>query len=726
MPSNARSRVAQSFDERKAIELEDYTGQPVQEIYGELVFNDEAQRKFLSKDVYKKLRATVDRGEIIDVSIADQVAQGMREWAMEHGASHYTHWFIPMTGGSAEKHDAMLEPQSDGRILMEFTGAQLIQGEPDASSFPSGGLRVTFEARGYTAWDPTSPAFLMKEANGATLYIPTAFMSYTGEALDYKTPLLRSQDAMSDQALRILKMFGNTKSVKVFANVGPEQEYFLIDRKYFEQRPDLIATGRTLFGASPFRGQELEDHYFGSIRERILSFMQDLDRELWRYGIPAKTRHNEVAPAQFEIAPVFEKVSVTCDHNMLLMETLRRVALRHGLVALLHEKPFAGVNGSGKHNNWSMGTNDGENLLNPGHTPHDNAQFLTFLTATIRAVHKYNELMRVGISGAGNDHRLGANEAPPAIISVFLGEQLQDIVEQLIKGGLKKSKAGGMMELGVGTLPPLAMDTTDRNRTSPFAFTGNRFEIRALGSSIPAYLANTILNTAVAESLQYLADKLEKSKGSNFNSALTKLLGETLKEHKAVIFSGNNYSEEWHKEAAKRGLSNLKTTPDALKTMGKKEYKELFKKFLVLNSKEYDSREEIFWERYNKTLNIEALATLDIAKNMIYPAVLRYQGELARSIVATKQVTGKGQPGAESVLDMIAGGSQDLYEAIKALGEAHAATEAISSPEKQGFAYKDNIIPAMKAVRDVADKLETMVADDLWPLPKYREMLFQY
>jgi len=592
--SSPRKKIALSIGNETA-PVENYKSEPGSAIYGSLVFNDTAQKQFLSKDVYKKLRATTLRGEPLDPSIADQVAQGMKEWALFHGASHYTHWFIPMTGLSAEKHDTFLEPTAEGSAIAEFDGKTLIKGEPDASSFPSGGTRATFEARGYTAWDPTSPAFIQQEVNGATLTIPTAFVSYTEEALDHKTPLLRSIESLSTQALRLLRIFGNKTAKRVFTTMGPEQEYFLIDRKHYELRPDLIASGRTLFGAAPYRGQELEDHYFGAIRERILAYMMDLDRELWRLGIPSKTRHNEVAPAQFEMAPIFEKSSVAADHNMIVMELMRKVALRHGLVCLLHEKPFAGINGNGKHNNWSMATDEGENLLEPGTTPHENAQFLAFLVATIAAVDKYAELLRIGISGPGNDHRLGANEAPPAIMSVFLGEQLEDIVGQLETGKASSSKKGGVMELGVSTLPPLPKDSTDRNRTSPFAFTGNKFEFRAVGSTAPIYWPNTILNTIVAEAIDRIATKLEK--GGDLNKTLATVLQEEIKEHKKVLFSGNGYSKEWHAEAAKRGLPNLKSTVDALKAMPKKEYKELFAKYKVLNEKEYDAREEIMWER---------------------------------------------------------------------------------------------------------------------------------
>jgi glutamine synthetase len=723
MPS-PRKQIALSIG-KEVPPVEEYKAQPGQSIYGSLVFHDAAQKQFLSKDVYKKLRATTLRGEPLDPSIADQVAQGMKEWALSHGASHYTHWFIPMTGLTAEKHDTFLEPTNEGGSIAEFDGKTLIKGEPDASSFPSGGTRATFEARGYTAWDPTSPAFIQEEVNGATLTIPTAFVSYTGEALDHKTPLLRSIEALSTQALRLLRVFGNKTAKRVFTTMGPEQEYFLIDRKYYELRPDLIAGGRSLFGAPPYRGQELEDHYFGAIRERILAYMMDLDRELWRLGIPSKTRHNEVAPAQFEMAPIFEKSSVAADHNMIVMELMRRIALRHNLVCLLHEKPFAGINGNGKHNNWSMATDEGENLLEPGKTPHENAQFLAFLVAVISAVDKYAELLRIGISGPGNDHRLGANEAPPAIMSVFLGEQLQDIVDQLEKGKASGSKSGGIMELGVTTLPPLPKDATDRNRTSPFAFTGNKFEFRAVGSTAPIYWPNTILNTIVAESIDRVATELEKGKG-NLNETLANVLQKEIKAHKRVLFNGNGYSKEWHAEAQKRGLPNLKSTVDALKVMPKKEYKEVFAKYKVLNEKEYDSREEIMWERYVKVLNIEANATVDIARNQILPAVLGYQSRLAVTIDSTKSLIKSPQKGQNALLENIAKGASDLYEATEKLNELIDKANEGSSLHQVAASLKDSVVPAMLKVRELADWLEGFVDDEAWPLPKYREMLFQY
>ncbi len=721
--SSSRKKIALSIG-KEVSPVENYMTEPGHEIFGSLVFNDQTQQKYLSKDVLKKLRATTIKGEPLDPSIADQVAQGMKEWALEHGASHYTHWFIPLTGLGAEKHDSFLEYAADGGAMAEFSGKTLIKGEPDASSFPSGGTRSTFEARGYTAWDPSSPAFIQKELNGATLTIPTAFVSYTEEALDYKTPLLRSGESLSKQALRLLKLFGNKTAKHVFTNMGPEQEYFLIDRKYYELRPDLIAGGRTLFGAAPYRGQELEDHYFGSIRERILAYMMDLDRELWRLGILSKTRHNEVAPAQFEMAPLYAKSSLAADNNMMVMELMRKVAMRHGLVCLLHEKPFKGINGSGKHNNWSMGTDEGENLLEPGTTPHANAQFLAFLVAIISAVDKYAELLRIAIAGPGNDHRLGANEAPPAIISIFLGEQLQDIIGQLEKGPATSSKSGGTMQLGVSTLPPLPKDATDRNRTSPFAFTGNKFEFRAVGSSAPIYWPNAVLNTIVAESIDRIATELEK--GGDLNKTLATILQREIKEHKKVLFDGNGYAEDWHAEAAKRGLPNLKTTVDALHAMPKKEYKELFSKYKVLSEKEYEAREEITWERYVKVTNIEANATVDIARNLILPAVLSYQNHLAQTISLTQSVSKAGQKGQAALLDEVAKGASDLYEATEALDALLESANGGSSLHQIAASFKDSVIPGMLKVRDIADWLETIVDDSLWPLPKYREMLFQY
>ena len=713
---SARTNAVAAISTQKVDSTENYLEHAGEDIYGSYVFGEEAQRQYLPKPVYKKLRKTIDGLEKFDPSIADAVAQGMKEWAMAHGASHYTHWFVPLTGTTAEKHDSFLNPTGDGQTIAEFSGKVLIQGEPDASSFPSGGIRATFEARGYTAWDVTSPAFLQVEPNGVTLTIPTAFVSYTGEALDQKLPLLRSQEAVAKQAMRVLKWFGNTTTSRVFTTIGPEQEYFLVDRRLAELRSDLLLTGRTLFGAPSPKGQELEDQYFGAIRERVLAFMMDFDRELWRLGIPAKTRHNEVAPAQFELAPMYEATTVGSDHNMIVMTLMRKIALQHGLAALLHEKPFKGVNGSGKHNNWSMATDDGENLLEPGKTPHDNAQFLTFLTAVIRAVSLHADLLRAAVADAGNDHRLGANEAPPAIVSIFLGEQLEDIVEQLLKGPASSSKQGGNLELGVTTLPVLPKDATDRNRTSPFAFTGNKFEFRAVGSSVPIYWPQTVMNTIAAESIGFIADKLDKLKSDDF-AGLTKVLSEVIKEHKSVLFSGNGYSEEWHAEAAKRGLPNNKSTVDALPALQTEKAKKLFAKFAVLNERELESRYEIAYERYVKVQNIEANATVEIAKTQLLPAAVRYLGEMA-SASKSKGVT--------KLADKIAGVTDTLVASIEALEVAQEAAHKAGSLHAEAKAFKEKVIPAQDAVRAAADELETLVADDLWPLPKYRELLFQY
>ncbi|MBX3031673.1 MAG: glutamine synthetase III, partial [Chloroflexi bacterium] len=628
----------------------------------------------------------------------------------------YTHWFVPMTGSTAEKHDSFLAPTGEGRTIAEFSGRNLVQGEPDASSFPSGGIRATFEARGYTAWDVTSPIFLQVEPNGVTLTIPTAFVSYTGEALDHKIPLLRSQEAVGTQALRVLRWFGNTAASRVFTTIGPEQEYFLVDRRLAEQRPDLVLTGRTLFGAASPKGQELEDQYFGPIRERILAYMMDLDRELWRMGVPSKTRHNEVAPAQFEMAPVFEATSVGSDHNMLVMSLMRKIATRHGLMLLIHEKPFAGINGSGKHNNWSMATDDGENLLDPGSDPHESAQFLAFLMAVIRGVDVHADLLRAGIADAGNDHRLGANEAPPAIISIFLGSQLTDVVEQLAAGAAKGSRKGGSVALGVTTLPELAKDATDRNRTSPFAFTGNKFEFRAVGSSAPIYWPQTVLNTAVADSLSKLADDLERLEPGDM-TGLGTILSAMAKEHSKVLFEGNGYSEEWHAEAARRGLPNNRSTVDALPALGTDKAKSVFGRFGVLSERELEARAEVYWERYVKVQDIEASTALDIARTMILPATASYLGQLA----------GAGSSrGVTAIADKVAGLADQLVDAIDALEAAQHAAHEADSVQDEARTFAEQVIPAQNALRDAADALEAIVSDDLWPLPKYRELLFQY
>ncbi len=697
----------------------DYTEHAGAEIFGEYVFHEQAQRQYLPKPIFERLQRTIAGQEPFDSVIADAVAHGVKEWAMAHGATHFTHWFVPMTGSTAEKHDSFLNPTGDGRTIAEFSGKNLMQGEPDASSFPSGGIRATFEARGYTAWDVTSPIFLQVEPNGVTMTIPTAYVSFTGEALDHKIPLLRSQEALGRQALRVLRWFGNTRASRVFTTIGPEQEYFLVDRRLAEQRPDLLLTGRTLFGAASPKGQELEDQYFGPIRQRILAFMMDLDRELWRLGIPAKTRHNEVAPAQFEMAPVFEPTSVGSDHNMLVMSTMRRLAPKHGLAFLIHEKPFAGINGSGKHNNWSMATDDGENLLDPGADPHANAQFLAFLIGVIRAVNEHADILRASIADAGQDHRLGANEAPPAIMSIFLGSQLEDVIAQLEQGAASASKHGGQVELGVTSLPVLPKDATDRNRTSPFAFTGNKFEFRAVGSSAPIYWPQTVLNTAVADSLSKLADELERLPAGDFEG-LTKILSGIVKANKQVLFEGNGYSEEWHAEAARRGLPNNPTTVDALPALTTPKARALFSSFGVLSERELASRVDIAWERYVKVQNIEASCARDIARTMILPAAARYLGELA-----TAGASGASR-GVATACDEVGRLIDGLTEAIDALAEAQHEAHEAGTVEQEARAFVASVIPAQNALREVADELEAVVADDLWPLPKYRELLFQY
>ena len=712
----ARTNAIASIASHRVASTQNYLEQAGQAIYGQYVFNEEAQRQYLAKPIFRKLRQTIDGHEPFDPEIVDAVAHSVKEWAMAHGATHYTHWFVPMTGATAEKHDSFLSPTGEGQTIAEFSGKNLMQGEPDASSFPSGGIRATFEARGYTAWDVTSPIFLQVEPNGVTLTIPTAYVSFTGEALDHKIPLLRSQEALGRQALRVLRWFGNETAQHVFTYIGPEQEYFLVDRLLGKQRPDVVLTGRTLFGAPSPKGQELEDQYFGRIRERILAFMMDLDRELWRMGIPAKTRHNEVAPAQFEMAPVFEPTSVGSDHNMLVMSTMRRLAPQHGLMFLIHEKPFAGINGSGKHNNWSMGTDDGENLLEPGNDPHANAQFLAFLTAVISGVDTHADLLRAAIADAGNDHRLGANEAPPAIISIFLGSQLTDVVAQLANGAASTSSHGGDLELGVTSLPVVPRDATDRNRTSPFAFTGNKFEFRAVGSSAPIYWPQTILNTAVADALSNLADQLEDVEPGDFGG-LTTVLSKLIKAHKKVLFEGNNYSEEWHAEAAKRGLPNNRTTVDALPALTEEKNISVFSRLGVLSERELRARAEILWERYVTVSDIEAACALDMARTMILPAGARYLAELG-AVASSKAVTASA--------DVVASTLDELGDAISKLEAAlHTAHDA-ESVQEEARMFRDEVIPAQAALREVADTLETLVADDLWPLPKYRELLFQY
>ncbi len=714
---SVRSNAIASIAGHRVAQTQKYLEHAGADIYGQYVFHEEAQRQYLAKPIFRKLRRTIEGNEPFDPAIVDAVAHGVKEWAMAHGATHYTHWFVPMTGSTAEKHDSFLTPTGEGRTVAEFSGRNLLQGEPDASSFPSGGIRATFEARGYTAWDVTSPIFLQVEPNGVTLTIPTAYVSFTGEALDHKIPLLRSQEALGTQALRVLRWFGNTTASRVFTNIGPEQEYFLVDRRLAEQRPDLLLTGRTLFGAPSPKGQELEDQYFGPIRERILAFMMDLDRELWRLGIPAKTRHNEVAPGQFEMAPVFEATSVGSDHNMIVMQTMRKLAPQHGLMLLIHEKPFAGINGSGKHNNWSMATDEGENLLDPGNDPHANAQFLAFLLAVIRAVNVHADLLRASIADAGNDHRLGANEAPPAIMSIFLGSQLEDVIAQLEQGAASTSKKGGSVALGVTSLPELPKDATDRNRTSPFAFTGNKFEFRAVGSSAPIYWPQTVLNTAVADSLEELANALDGIEPADFEG-LTSILSGIARGHKQVLFEGNGYSAEWHAEAERRGLPNNKTTPDALPALSTPKAVTLFSKFGVLSERELAARADINWERYVKVGDIEASCALDLARTLILPAVAAYLGRLSPA--------GASSRGIASVCERVAGLADGLVDAITALEHAQHEAHAAGSVQAEARAFVEHVIPAQGSLRDVVDELETLVADDLWPLPKYRELLFQY
>ncbi len=677
------------------------------DFYGEDVFNADAMRTYLPKDICEKLLATIDEGVALDPSIAGDVAHAMKRWAMDRGATHFTHWFQPLTGSTAEKHDSFIEP-SGGKAIMAFSGKNLIVGEPDASSFPSGGLRSTFEARGYTAWDPTSPAFIKRHGNGATLCIPTAFCSYTGEALDKKTPLLRSLQALSKSTRRLMTCF-KAGPKKTTVTLGAEQEYFLIDKRFYLQRPDLYQAGRTIFGATPAKHQQMNDHYFGSIPSRILNFMNDVEKELWKLGIPAKTRHNEVAPAQFELAPLFEEVNLACDHNMLVMETLRNVADRYGLVCLLHEKPFAGVNGSGKHNNWSLSYGKG-NLLNPGKDPHQNAVFLTAICAIMYAVDTHADLLRMTCAGAGNDHRLGAHEAPPAIISIYLGDQLMDVIEQLEQGVPKSSKQAGAMKLGSDTLPPLPRDATDRNRTSPFAFTGNKFEFRAPGSSQSCSEPNVVINTIVAEAFDMISEQLEKLDDKNFHTGLQKILQKIVKEHKRILYNGNGYTEEWVKEAEKRGLPNIRTSMEALKALTKDENIALFEKYGVMNRAEMVSRYEVNVEDYHKRIHIEGEIARDMAKNIILPAVVE---AYSKALKTNEMALNQGFPGLDGY--------------AKSLGEGlNRLTAAIDVMEKSLGGLHEGIVDAIATLRKEVDSLEKIVPDELWPLPKYREMLFIY
>jgi glutamine synthetase len=690
---------------------------PGNQVYGINVFGQAAQRTHLPKSVFARLTRTLEKGEPLDLELADGVAAAMRAWAMERGATHYTHWFQPLTGSTAEKHDSFYSPAGDGSAISEFSGKDLIRGEPDASSFPTGGIRSTFEARGYTAWDPTSPAFILPNPNGAVLCIPTAFTSWTGEALDMKIPLLRSMDALSTAAVNALRLFGDNTAEKVFTTCGNEQEYFLIDEAYFFARPDLVTTGRTLFGAKPPKGHELDDHYFGSIPERVLACMLEVENELAKLGVPIKTRHNEVAPAQYEVAPVFENSNLSVDHQQLTMQTLQNVARRYGLVCLLHEKPFAGVNGSGKHNNWSMGTDTGANLLEPGDTPHENMQFLFFCTAVIEAVNKHQGLLRASIAGAGQDHRLGANEAPPAIISIFLGSQLNDVFESIEKGTSAQAVSEAVMQLGTATLPELEKHPGDRNRTSPFAFTGNKFEFRALGSSESPSLPNTVLNTIVAESVARLADELSKATdgGKSVEDALPEIVKESWLANKRVIFNGDNYSEEWHREAEQRGLLNLRTTPDALPELVSEQTVEVFGKFGVLSERELEARFEVMAEQYATKVNIEAETAATIARTQLLPAAVRHLAEL--------RAAGDGISPIRAIAGETGEMIEEMWQAIQTLESKNDTPGELEGLEWAKY-IRDEVIPAMEGVREVADRLERVVAEDLWPLPRYSEILF--
>ncbi len=689
----------------------------VTEIFGSDVFNEDVMKAKLPKATFKELMKAIDGKAELTLPVAEVVASAMKDWAVEKGATHYTHWFQPMTGITAEKHDSFISPVGDGTVIMEFSGKELIKGEPDASSFPSGGIRATFEARGYTAWDPTSYAFIKDN----TLYIPTAFFSYSGEALDKKTPLLRSMDAVSKQALRILRLFGNETAKKVVATVGAEQEYFLIDKKYYDKRKDLIFTGRTLFGAPPAKGQELEDHYFGAIKQRVSDYMKDLDKRLWALGVPSKTKHNEVAPAQHECAPIFESANLAADHNQLTMEMMKKVALEHGLVCLLHEKPFAGINGSGKHDNWAISTDDGQNLLNPGKSPMENAQFLTFLVAIIKAVDEHADLLRLSVATAGNDHRLGANEAPPAVISMFLGEELTEVIEALVAGTTVESKRT-KFDIGISVLPKFTKDTTDRNRTSPFAFTGNKFEFRSLGSSLNISGPNIVLNTIVADVLEEFADKLEGAE--DFQSALHELLVETVKEHKRIIFNGNGYDASWVKEATEvRGLQELKSSADALPHFCDEKNVKLFTKHKIFTEVEVHSRTEILLDNYNKNINIEALTTAEMAKKEILPAVIRFEKDICEALVAKKNA-GLGYTVEQGIADKVDSLASSLNAKIDELESVTVKAHGIEDVFEASRCYHDEVFAAMQSLRAVADELETIVGDNYWPFPTYEDLLF--
>jgi glutamine synthetase len=688
-------------------------------LFGSMVFSDAVMQARLPKDIYKALKKTIAQGTHFELDVANVVANAMKDWAVEKGATHFTHWFQPMTGITAEKHDSFISPVDGGRVIMEFSGKELVRGEPDASSFPSGGLRATFEARGYTAWDPTSYAFI----KDGTLCVPTAFCSYSGEALDKKTPLLRSMQAINEQALRVLRLFGNRSVSRVITTVGPEQEYFLIDKALYTRRPDLIYTGRTLFGARPPKGQEMEDHYFGAIKPRVSAFMKELDEELWKLGIYAKTKHNEVAPAQHELAPIFTTTNIATDHNQLTMELMKRVADKHGLVCLLHEKPFAGINGSGKHNNWSISTDTGANLLEPGDTPSENAQFLLFLVAVMKAVDDYQDLLRVSVSGAGNDHRLGANEAPPAIVSIFVGDELGEILESIDTGKPYKGKAKLQMEIGATVLPHFPKDSTDRNRTSPFAFTGNKFEFRMLGSTISIAEPNIVLNTAVAESLRLFADRLDVA--DDFSVALNAIIKETISAHMRIIFNGNGYDDAWVEEAARRGLLNLKTTPEALPALIAPKNVELFKRHGVLTEHELYSRYEIFLENYSKTLNIEAMTLIDLVNHEIIPAVLGYQNELAE-LAARKKSIGAGISVSleENLLRKLSTLSESLERRLADLTAKTVEVRGIEDSLELAKAYREQVFAAMSELRMAVDELELIVSKKHWTIPSYAEILY--
>ncbi|MBP7737399.1 MAG: glutamine synthetase III [Spirochaetes bacterium] len=698
---------------------------PISSYFGEDTFNDKVMQAKLPKVFYAKLKESIDKGKKLDIETANAVAHAMKEWALENGATHFAHWFQPMTGATAEKHDAFIEISGPGEVIERFTGEQLVQGEPDASSFPSGGLRATFEARGYTAWDMSSPAFLRKNGIGITLCIPTAFISYHGEALDKKTPLLRSVRAVNDSAMRVLKVLGNRKSKKVTSNLGPEQEYFCIDMDYFYKRQDLVLTGRTLMGAPPAKGQELEDQYFGSIKERMQSFMHDVEEELYKLGIPAKTRHNEVAPAQFEIAPIFEEANVAVDHNLLVMDKLQQVARQHNMAVLLHEKPFAGINGSGKHVNWSLSTDDGINLFKPGKTPHDNIQFLVFLLATMKAVLRHSDLLRAAVASASNDHRLGANEAPPAIISIFLGDQLTKILESIEKGVASDASDKSIIDLGISSLPVVSRDNSDRNRTSPFAFTGNKFEFRAVGSSQNISFAATVVNTIIAESLDEVADMIEKRGTENIKHTVMEIMKEELPKVKPILFMGDNYTDEWHAEAERRKLPNMRTTPEALKSLDTEKASKLFEKYKVLSPIELKSRYTIKLEKYIKDIEIEGRALHSMVSSMVLPAAIRFQGEVASSIAKAEKVLGGVDFSAQKnllkrIAELIAGieGSTALLKSrMESNGHGHDYQKAAE------FCNSD-IKGAMAEIRKQADELEALIADDLWPMPKFWEMLF--